>query len=172
MGLSVKVVVPHPNVTPGGGTKRGLSTEPLFQQTAWNVPVLPRVGVPRERLRDRPALFWAQPRGSVSLHRRWMRNISRWTRSSEGWTRGRYSPSQRRSGIGGGVSAMLGPEGGLGHSQIHWEKCVGFWLMSQRCCCSCALCSHTSLGVTLHFLGPVIPHPRVIWSQEQTGIVS
>lgn len=170
MGLSVKVVVPHPSVTPGGGTKRGLSTEPLFQQTAWNVPVLPRVGVPQERLRDRPALFWAQPRGSVSLHRRWMRNISRWTRSSEGWIRGRYSPSQRRSGIGGGVPAMLGPEGGLGHSQIHWEKCVGFWLMSQHC--SCALCSHTSLAVPLCFLGPVIPHPRVIWSQEQTGIVS
>lgn len=122
MGLSVKVVVPHPNVTPGSGTKRGLSTEPLFQQTAWNVLILLRVGVPQERLRDRPALFWAQPRGSVSLHRRWMRSISRWTHSSEGWIRGRYSPSQRRSGIGGGVSAMLGPEGGLGHSQIHWRS--------------------------------------------------
>lgn len=26
----------------------------------------------------------------------------------------------------GGISVRLGSEGGLGHSQIHWEKCVGF----------------------------------------------
>lgn len=31
----------------------------------------------------------------------------------------------------GGISASLGFEGGFGYSQIHWEKCVGFWLMSQ-----------------------------------------
>lgn len=54
----VKVIVVHPNVTPGGGTKPGLSTELLFQQTVWNVPILAWLGVPQERLKDRPGLFW------------------------------------------------------------------------------------------------------------------
>lgn len=100
LGLSVKVT----SVTPGGGTKPGLSTELLFQQTVWNVLVLPWLGVAQERWRDRPGLFWVWPQGSVSLHRRWMRSISRWTRSLEGWIRGRSSPSQRRSGMGGFLS--------------------------------------------------------------------
>lgn len=98
LGLGVKVIVVHTNVTPGGGSKPGLSTELLFQQMVWNVPHW--LGVPQERLRDRPRLFGVWPQGSVSLHRRWMRNISRWMHSLEGWIRGRSSPLQRRSGRG------------------------------------------------------------------------
>lgn len=49
----------------------------------------------------------------------------------------------------GGIFATLGPEGGLGHSQIHWERHVGFWLTSQLSVLLLLLCSHTSLAVTL-----------------------